>query len=992
MADPLSVIGVLVAIAQITPAVVDFVKAYRHASSESRQLLLEVRSTSGVVLLLRDLADETSSADPWSTSLESLSELLEQYEALLKGLAHTLEASTRKRDALKWPFEKKAIGETLANIERYKTAFLLALQNVQIEVSYSIKCSMEDTYTDVRWLRENQQARDSETILQWLSPLDFKLMQNDTLHRRHADTGDWILQTPSFTSWAFGDLDTLCCEGIPGAGKTIIAAIVVDHLKRKVDMEVNTKRPTELSIGLPGSSVMCLYCMYKERTAQTAENLLGSFVKQLAESYPRQFFATVHELYQARKVSHERLALTDLVSMLESMLQSFRQSYIIVDALDECATDVKDSLMSSLEALQQICSLKVMVTLRPDTAITFLDPSKTGLLQIRAQKADMDKYLTARITSERRSFASIRGRPDMTALTIDTILARSQGMFLLARLHLDSVAKSPSPAILKTTLQGLPRQLNATYDEAILRIEDQDDQHANLAKKVLAWILYAWRSLTVLELQHALAAESTVPGQGVHRDHIISPEDIVYSCAGLVTLDQETKVIRMVHYSAQEYFSANRHIHFPNGHRDIAAVCLKYLASDLFSTGSYHDPAQLTIMREQNPFLDYAARYWGHHARDSGINGELLPEILSFLRSKPNLSIATQVASQEFLYYQLSRYSTDSPLLPPLLVVAHFGLSGVAAYLLDRGADINDEPPNDIGALAIATHGGFEAFVRLLIDRGVDVHEAQRRGITPLHRASSLNHPKIVEMLLQHDRSIIKARNAYGKTALHDAAERGFADVVEILLNFGANLVLRDNSAKTPLSYAAASGDIPTVRLLLGAGVPIDSSEPGTVQATYAAAASSQHSMLQFLFGEGAKIDSRGVHNNTILHGAVCGGGDPAIARLIMQQRNSHLILNSLNIHLKAPLHDAVERNRLASVSVLLEFDPEMGPDIDGRTPLHWAVWRNHVAMTRLLLEKRNDRTFINKRAGPKFKDMTALEMAVDKQHIEVIKLLSEAL
>ena len=224
MADPLSILGVLVAVAQVTPAVVSYIRAFKHATPESRQLLLEINSTSGVVALLRDLANESSQDDAWSPSLESLREMLGQYEMLLRKIAERLEKNTgSKRDALTWLFEKKAVGETLVDLERYKTGFLLALQNIQTEVSYSIKRSFGDIRTDIQQIRESQQEKDFEKILQWLSPLDPLLVHNDTLRRRHVDTGGWILRESSFQRWAFGDLSTLCCEGIAGAGKTIIA-------------------------------------------------------------------------------------------------------------------------------------------------------------------------------------------------------------------------------------------------------------------------------------------------------------------------------------------------------------------------------------------------------------------------------------------------------------------------------------------------------------------------------------------------------------------------------------------------------------------------------------------------------------------------------------------------------------------------------------------------------------------------------------------------
>ncbi|KAI4099498.1 MAG: hypothetical protein LQ339_005925 [Xanthoria mediterranea] len=1001
------IIGITIAIAQITPAIVDYIRNVKNAPTESRQLLLEVSSTTGVVLLLRDLAHETSSSDSWAASLDSLADLLAQYERQLQQVAHALgKTTTSKREALKWPFERKAVAETLTNMERYKTAFLLALQTVQTEVSDSIRRSVQDIGTDVRqsreaieWLRDSQQDKDYEKMLQWISPLNFHLVHNDNLQRRHRDTGNWILREPSFESWVSADLDTLCCEGIPGAGKTIIASIVVNHLRLRGESDDTDRKTLHSTTGLIDSSVTFLFCTFKERANQTAVNLLGSIVKQLADTYPKRFSSLVKELYQTRNETHERPLLTDFVSILGAMLRSFRTNYVVVDALDECAEEVKDSLVNGFETVQQICNFKLLFTLRPGTIAGLLDVNRMAFLAIRARDEDIGEYISSRIASERRSFTSFKKKPDLVGLAIKTITVSSRGMFLLARLHLDSVARATSAAAVKASLQRLPRQLNTTYDEALRRIEDQDDEHAALAKKVLAWILYASRSLTILELQHALAAESTESPEGVDEEFIIDPDDIIYSCAGLITLDQKTNVIRMIHYSAQEYFSANRHTHFPRGHEDIATVCQKYLSSDLFSNGRPKDRSEVKMQCENHPFLDYAARFWGYHTRMSGPNAGLTSKTLAFMKMGQNLSYATPVAMQQFMFPQYAKYPTDGPLLAPLLVAANFGLVDVATSLLDEGADVNAvaQPPSGISVLDIASYNGHHDFVKLLLDQDGIVPRPVSNTVNPLHRAASKNHPAVVELLLQHDQTFLQARNSLGKTALHDAAERGFLEVVQVLIKHGADLRAKDNRKETPLSFAAASGSIACVQALLEAGVPLDHNEAGVKQATYTAAAHSQHSMLQWLFDRGAVVDVRGCHNNNVLHGTVCDCADPAIIRLIMEtamkQDKVQSVLNARNMHGKPPIMDAVERNRLAAVSVLLQFDLDLEQsDNEGRTALHWAVSRNLPAMTKLLLEKSRSATFVNKRAGMKFKNMTALEMAVEKQYVEIIKIISEVL
>ncbi|KAI4138628.1 MAG: hypothetical protein LQ341_004582 [Variospora aurantia] len=891
-------IGTCVAIAQITPAIIRYVRAVKTGAAERRQLLLEVTSTSGIVQLLHNLAQETSSEDPWAPSLESMGELIGQYQSLLEELAHTLDPARKSRvDALKWPFEKKAVVETLTNLEYYKTAFLT----------------------------------------------------NETFNRRDMDTGDWVLQEPTFQSWAFGNLSSIYCEGIPGAGKTIIAAIVIGHLRSQRANNVWTGPSL-------GSSVTCLYCTYKEREGQTTENLLGSIIRQLTESHPKKFVPSVRDFSRNRKEVHEKPLLDNFVSMLVSMLRCFQRSYIVVDALDECTEETRDSLLTSLDKLQQLCDLKII--------------------------------------------SHSESKETLTDYAISKILSRSQGMFLLARLHLESVARSMTEATVKARLDRLPRQLNATYDEAMHRVHHQDEEHAELAKKVLAWILYASRSLTMLELQHALVIANNGSNQSIDDEQIIKPEDIISSCAGIITMDQKTNVVRMVHYSAQEYFSTNRQTHFPNGHREIADVCLGYLGSEQFSHERYGSKDQMDTRLKQTPFFGYAARYWGHHVRESGANEALTRNTLRFLGLKSNLSCATHVGMHGSLGRPWNDYLTGAPVPPPLIVAAYFGLHDVTLALLDQGADINDLLPypdgTGVSALDLASQKGFSQVVQVLLDAGSDPRKALQRGISAIHRASANNHPGIVAILLKHDRELVKVRNIYGKTALMDAAERGFADTLDVLLQAGSDPCDKDNNKATPLSLAAASGSRPTVQLLLDAGAPVNFPIPGAKQAIYAAAFKADQAMLELLLEKGADVECRGAVNNNVLHGAVCGADNPSIIGIIINDaiRNHKVspVLNARNVLLKSPLHDAVERNRLRAVAIMLEHDPEMEPDIEGRTPLHWAVFRNLVKMTGLLLRSPRGRACINQRAGPKFKERTALEMAVDKQYIELIKMLSEAL
>jgi hypothetical protein len=84
--------------------------------------------------------------------------------------------------------------------------------------------------------------------------------------------------------------------------------------------------------------------------------------------------------------------------------------------------------------------------------------------------------------------------------------------------------------------------LNKAYDNTFNRIGNQQQGYRDLAKRVLRWIACAKRPLTTGELGHALAAE---PGtSSLDMRSLYTLKDMVSSCLGLVTVDQDSNIIR----------------------------------------------------------------------------------------------------------------------------------------------------------------------------------------------------------------------------------------------------------------------------------------------------------------------------------------------------------------------------------------------------------------------------------------------------------------
>lgn len=116
--------------------------------------------------------------------------------------------------------------------------------------------------------------------------------------------------------------------------------------------------------------------------------------------------------------------------------------------------------------------------------------------------------------------------------------------FLLARLHMDSIVSKHKRREVRRALENLPEGLNSTYEEAMERVRGQNEDDRMLAQRVLAWIANAKGPLSAVELQHALAIDSDMTT--LEDEDLDDIEILVSVCAGLVVVDDESGIIRLV--------------------------------------------------------------------------------------------------------------------------------------------------------------------------------------------------------------------------------------------------------------------------------------------------------------------------------------------------------------------------------------------------------------------------------------------------------------
>jgi hypothetical protein len=225
---------------------------------------------------------------------------------------------------------------------------------------------------------DSQKLQQHHTMMQWLSQTDFPAQQNDIILRRQEGTGQWLLDSPKFKQWLHGPCQTLFCPGIPGAGKTMAAAIAIEHLCRTAQADVG---------------LAYLFCNYKSQVNQTAHSLLSALLKQLVQSRI-DITPPVTNLYDHHSKQKSRPSTDEIFTALLTICSNHAKVYIVVDALDECTDQnrTRSQLIEKLRELQTRTNVRLLFTSRfiPEITEKFrLDP----VLEVRASGKDVKQFI-----------------------------------------------------------------------------------------------------------------------------------------------------------------------------------------------------------------------------------------------------------------------------------------------------------------------------------------------------------------------------------------------------------------------------------------------------------------------------------------------------------------------------------------------------------------------------------------------------------------------
>ncbi|KAL9614039.1 MAG: hypothetical protein Q9167_001454 [Letrouitia subvulpina] len=507
-------------------------------------------------------------------------------------------------------------------------------------------------------------------------------------------------------------------------------------------------------------------------------------------------------------------------------------------------------------------------------------------------------------------------------------------MFLLTELHLKSLIELDNPKAILQALKRLPIELEASYDEAINRIERQPDQRRARAKQVLSWISFTMRPLTVTELRQALAVE--LGSKEFDKSSLPALTRLISVCAGLIAVDRQRQVIRLVHETTQNYFERNRLKLFPEAQQEISKTCLTYLSFDALAKGPCSTDEEMESRLHELPFFDYAAHHWGDHVRESG-DESVQSRALQLLEDDAKLMSFVQrwhrPTIQGGAYTQ--RYPKD---LLGIHVASAFGLENIILELLKNGANINSKDETEWTPLTWAVSKGCVNAVRLFLEKGADDLLGDRTGRLPIHHAAQRGDKHIVKLLAKRH-STIDQKNKLGETPLHLAALEGHVEVVQSLLAKTAMIDAPDKKGRTSL-HRSVHG---------------------------------QHSnVAAALLSQNANPIQSDNLRETVMH-ASAKAGNIEVFQLLLDATKS------------APRVMGLKSSENATIRKQIPKGLEELRDKNERTLLHIASMEGHTDIVKLLLLELIPSELTDKRGW------TALDWAVENGHLSVVEVLWQA-
>lgn len=348
----------------------------------------------------------------------------------------------------------------------------------------------------------------------------------------------WILNNDVFQEWRHGDdsrIRMLWVTGDAGKGKTMALCGIIDELQ-KSDESIN---------------LLYFFCQAGDDRVNSATAVLRGWLYLLMEQQPSliRYVCTKYQ-FDGRACFEGANAWVALSKLFTAILQDegLKETYLIIDGLDECTTDFLKLLDFIYQTSQMLSPLKFIILSRYSAEMYVRLPHATRL-NVERYKESISAAVGNLIKHEVSELADLNNYDGSTRDSVLEYLAsNANATFLWVALVCRNLREVPKQNV-KDALGAFPPGLDSLYRRAIVQIGQSCD--TDLCKRVMASVATAYRPVTMRELVALVGDDQEFMQESV--------QQIIRSCSPFLVVREDT--VYFVHQSAKDFVikeSANR--------------------------------------------------------------------------------------------------------------------------------------------------------------------------------------------------------------------------------------------------------------------------------------------------------------------------------------------------------------------------------------------------------------------------------------------------
>ncbi|RDW65283.1 hypothetical protein BP5796_09975 [Coleophoma crateriformis] len=377
----------------------------------------------------------------------------------------------------------------------------------------------------------------------------------------------WVAQDTAFQSWwAQDDPQLLWIHGDAGKGKTMMMLALYAEISRRIEQSD------------PEAVVVYFFCQNTDPRLNNAAAVLRGLIFHLVVQDQHTLLDLLRKaLDEMEKALEGPILIHALFRILTdlSLKSRYARVYLMIDALDECASDLITLLIEITESGYHSHKIKWLVTSRNESQIQqHLSSDNRPCLSLELNSDHVSRAVRTYIDAKVTELARRKGyKRRLISMVKEYLSSKADGTFLWVSLVCKELMQVRALDA-KEKLRKFPSGLVPVYERILEQLSAPGVEDPQRHLSVLRLVTIAFRPLHVNEI---------VPLGGLPYDPEYS-EDLVESCGSFLTI--RDKKVYFIHQSAAEFFKCGKGsvIFLPeesDDHLLLAYRCLQLMSSAL---------------------------------------------------------------------------------------------------------------------------------------------------------------------------------------------------------------------------------------------------------------------------------------------------------------------------------------------------------------------------------------------------------------------------